>query len=172
MAKKNNIIIIGFMGVGKGTTARAYSKEYSRFNIDTDDLIESKENMKIKEIFKEYGEAKFRSLEQECADWIETSVDNSFISCGGGFYKVDNLKRLGTVILLEASYEWIYTRLATAPNSKSKLKKRPLFSEPQKAKRLYNEREKAYKNIADVIINVENKDLTEIIREIHKKVYI
>jgi len=172
MAKKNNIIIIGFMGVGKGTTARAYSKKYSCFNIDTDDLIESKENMKIKEIFKEYGEAKFRSLEQECADWIEKSVDNSFISCGGGFYKVNNLKRLGTVILLDASYEWIYNRLATAPNSKSKLKKRPLFSEPEKAKRLYNEREKAYKNIADVIVNVENKNLTEIIKEIHKKVYI
>jgi len=172
MVRKNNIIIIGFMGVGKGTTARAYSKEYSCFNIDTDDLIESKENMKIKEIFKEYGEAKFRLLEQECANWIEKSVDNSFISCGGGFYKVDNLKKLGTVILLDASYEWIYNRLLVAPNSKSKLKKRPLFSEPEKAKKLYSEREKAYRNIADVIINVENKDLTKIIKEIHKKVYI
>jgi len=170
--KKNNIILIGFMGVGKGTTARAYSKEYSCFNIDTDDLIESKENMKIKEIFKEYGEAKFRSLEQECADWIEKSVDNTLISCGGGFYKVNNLKKLGTVILLDASYDWIYNRLATAPNSKSKLKKRPLFSEPKKAKKLYNEREKAYKNIADIIINVEEQNLTKIIREIHNKVYI
>jgi len=170
--KKNNIILIGFMGVGKGTTARAYSKEYSCFNIDTDDLIESKENMKIKEIFKEYGEAKFRSLEQECADWIEKSVDNSFISCGGGFYKVNNLKKLGTVILLDASYDWIYNRLATAPNSKSKLKKRPLFSEPEKAKKLYNEREEAYKNIADIIINVEEQNLTKTIKEIHKKAYI
>jgi shikimate kinase len=170
--KKNNIIVIGFMGVGKGTTARAYSQKYAYFNIDTDDLIESKENMKIKEIFKEYGETKFRSLEQECANWIEKSVEHSLISCGGGFYKVNNLRKLGTVVLLEATYEWIYDRLSTAPNSKSKLKKRPLFSEPQKAKKLYIEREKAYRKIADVIVNVEKKELTEIIKEIHKKVYI
>ncbi len=169
---KKNIILIGFMGVGKGTTARAYSKEYNCFNIDTDDLIESKENMTIKEIFKKYGEKKFRSLEQECANWIEKSVDNSFISCGGGFYKVNNLKKLGTVVLLDASYEWIYNRLSTAKNAKAKLKKRPLFSEPEKAKSLYKEREKDYLKIADVVINVENKTLIEIIKKIHKKVYI
>jgi shikimate kinase len=170
--EKNNIILIGFMGVGKGTTARAYSKEYGVFNIDTDDLIESKENMKIKNIFKEYGEEYFRSLEQECANWIETSVDNSFISCGGGFYKVNNIKRLGKVVLLDASYDWIYNRLLSAKNSKAKLKKRPLFSEPQKAKQLYKERKEVYKKIADIIIDVESKDLTEIIKEIHKKAYL
>jgi len=170
--KKNNIILIGFMGVGKGTTARGYSKKYGSFIIDTDDLIESKENMKIKEIFKKYGEKKFRSLEQECANWIEKSVDKTLISCGGGFYKVKNLKKLGTVVLLDASFEWIYNRLLTAPNSKSKLKKRPLFSEPTKAKRLYKEREKNYKKVADIIINVENKDLTEVVKEIYKKTHL
>ncbi len=167
---KNNIILIGFMGVGKGTTARAYSKEYGSFIIDTDDLIESKENMRIKEIFKKYGESRFRSLEQECANWIENSVDNSFISCGGGFYKVNNLKKLGKVVLLHASFDWIYNRLLTAKNSKSKLRKRPLFLEPKKAEELYNDREKAYLNIADIVINVENRNLIEIIREINKKV--
>ncbi|MCH9740222.1 MAG: shikimate kinase, partial [Epsilonproteobacteria bacterium] len=111
---KKNIILIGFMGVGKGTTARAYAKKYKCFNIDTDDLIESKENERIKKIFEEHGEAHFRSLEQECANWIEDSVDNTLISCGGGFFKVNNLKKLGTVVLLDASYEWIYNRLSTA----------------------------------------------------------
>ncbi len=40
--KKRNIILIGFMGVGKGTTARAYSKKYNSFIIDTDDLKSQK----------------------------------------------------------------------------------------------------------------------------------
>jgi len=170
--KKRNILLIGFMGVGKGTTARAYSKKYDSFIIDTDDLIESKENMKIKEIFKKYGEKKFRSLEQECANWIEKSVDNTLISCGGGFYKVKNIKKLGIVVLLNAPFEWIYNRLLTAPNSKTKLKKRPLFSEPSKAKKLYREREKDYKKVADIIIDVEDRDLTEIIKEIYKKTHL
>jgi len=160
------------MGVGKGTTARAYAQRYNCFNIDTDDLIESKENKKIKEIFEENGEAYFRDCEQACANWIELSVDNSFISCGGGFYNVSNLKELGTIVLLDASYEWIYNRLSTAENSKAKLKKRPLFSEPKKAKKLYKEREKAYKKIADVVIDVENKTIKALVKEIHKKAYI
>ncbi len=166
---KKNIILIGFMGVGKGTTARAYAKKYKCFNIDTDDLIESKENRKIKTIFEKEGEEYFRTLEQECANWIEKSVNNTLISCGGGFYKVKNLKKLGTVVFLDASFDWIYNRLSTAENSKAKLKKRPLFSEPKKAKRLYKEREKAYRKVADIIINMENKDLKGIIKEIHKK---
>lgn len=157
------------MGVGKGTTARAYAQKYKCFNIDTDDLIESKTNIKIKNIFEEYDEKYFRDLEQECADWIESSVENSLISCGGGFYKISNLKKLGTIVLLDASYDWIYNRLAIAENSKAKLKKRPLFSEPKKAKKLYKERERAYKAVADIVINVEQKELKEIIKEINKK---
>jgi len=160
------------MGVGKGTTARAYAEKYGTFIIDTDDLIESKENRKIKTIFKEDGEKYFRLCEQQCADWIESSVNHSFISCGGGFYNVSNLKKLGTVVLLDASYDWIFNRLSTAENAKAKLRKRPLFSEPKKAKKLYNEREEAYKKIADLIIDVEEKNLKAVIKEIHKKVYI
>ncbi|HHD72394.1 MAG TPA: shikimate kinase, partial [Epsilonproteobacteria bacterium] len=70
----NNIILIGFMGVGKGTTARAFAARYGMYNIDTDDLIESRENRSIKKIFREEGESYFRALEQETADWIEGHV--------------------------------------------------------------------------------------------------
>ncbi len=166
---KNNVILIGFMGVGKGTIARAYADKYNCFNIDTDDLIESKENCKVKDIFKNKGEKYFRALEQECANWIESSVTNTLISCGGGFFKVNNLEKLGTVILLDASYDWIYNRLSTAENAKAKLKKRPLFAEPKKARKLYKEREKSYRKVANVIINVEKLSLKEVIKEIHKK---
>jgi shikimate kinase len=169
---KSNIILVGFMGVGKGSTARAYSKKYDSFIIDTDDLIESKENREIKKIFKKQGESYFRSLEQDCANWIEKSVDNTLISCGGGFYQVDNIKKLGTVILLDASFDWIYNRLVTAKNSKEKLKKRPLFSEPIKAEELYNKRADDYKKVADFIINVEGKDRKTLIEEIYKLLYI
>jgi len=156
---KKNIILIGFMGVGKGTTARAFTKKYGTYIIDTDDLIESKENKEVKKIFAKKGEAYFRAQEQETANWIEKCVTGTLISCGGGFYKVDNLKKLGTVVLLDASFEWIHNRLKTAKNAENKLAKRPLFSKEKEAKKLYKEREKAYKEVADVIVNVENKSL-------------
>ena len=166
---KKNIILIGFMGVGKGTVARAYAKRYGVFNIDTDDLIESSVNKEVKEIFAKYGEAHFRAREQACANWIQKSVKKTLISCGGGFYKVDNLEKLGTVVLLDASFEWIHNRLKTAKNSEEKLAKRPLFSEIDKAKALYNEREAAYKAVADVVVNVEGKSMKEICKEIKKR---
>jgi len=166
---KKNIILIGFMGVGKGTTARAFSKKFNVYNMDTDDLIESKENKEVKKIFAKQGEAYFRAQEQATVDWIEKCVQGTFISCGGGFYKVNNLKKLGTVVLLDASFEWIHNRLKTAKNAENKLAKRPLFSQEKVAKKLYNEREKAYRKLADVIVDVENLTLDEQIDFIAKK---
>ncbi len=166
---KKNIILIGFMGVGKGTTARAFAKKYNVYNIDTDDLIESKENREVKKIFEKKGEAYFRACEQQTADWIEKCVKGTLISCGGGFYQVENLKKLGTVVLLDASFEWIHNRLKTAKNAEAKLAKRPLFSKEKEAKKLYKEREKFYKKLADVVVDVENLTLDEQLEFIAKK---
>ena len=163
-----NILLIGFMGVGKGTVARALARESELFAIDTDDLIESLENRKIKEIFKTEGEPYFRKLEQKTADWLATSVQNAIISTGGGFYKVKNVKAIGTVILLDASFDAIYKRILSHPNAEKKLAKRPLFQSPRKAKKLYKEREAAYREIADHIIQVEGKSPEKIAKEIKK----
>ena len=165
---KHNILLIGFMGVGKGTTARAFAKEYNLFNIDTDDLIESKENKKVSKIFQKYGESYFRALEQETANWLQNSVKGTLISCGGGFYKVNNINKIGKVVLLDASFDWIYNRLKNAPNSEAKLAKRPLFQDLKKAKALYKERIKEYKKVADYVIDVESKSDKKILKELAK----
>ena len=157
------------MGVGKGTTARAFTKKYGTYIIDTDDLIESKENKEVKKIFEKKGEAYFREQEQATADWIEKCVNDTFISCGGGFYKVNNLKKLGTVVLLDASFDWILNRLKTAKNAEAKLAKRPLFAKEKEAKNLYKERKKAYKKLADIVVNVEKMTLEEQLTFIAKK---
>jgi len=165
---KDNILLIGFMGVGKGTIARAFAKKYKIYNIDTDDLIESKENKSIPKIFQKYGEDFFRQKEQETANWLEECVKGTLISCGGGFYKVKNLNKIGKVVLLDASFDWIYNRLKNAKNSEAKLAKRPLFQDLKKAQDLYNTREKEYKKVADFIINIENKKDKDILKDLAK----
>ena len=158
------------MGVGKGSTARALSRYLHKYTIDSDDLIQTLTNQKIKEIFKKSGEKKFREIEQFTANWIQNSVKDTIISVGGGFYKVDNIKKLGKIVYLKASFDWIYNRLKSAKNSKNKFKKRPLFYDIQKARELYNSRVSEYEKIADIIIDVQNLTTQEVCEVIKNEV--
>ena len=164
--KKNNIILIGFMGVGKGTVARALVKKSNMFAIDTDDLIESMENRKIKKIFEVEGEPYFRALEKKTALWLEESVNSTIISTGGGFYKQENINKIGKVVYLKSSFQGILDRINNAPNAANKLKKRPLLQNLEEAKKLYDLRAKEYEKVAKIVVDVENKDIKDIVKEI------
>lgn len=157
MKKKNNIVLIGFMGVGKGTIARALYNETKFFPLDCDDLIESAYNLKIKEIFAKFGEDEFRKTEKKLAKFIEKNVSNAIISTGGGFYKVPNLKKLGTIIYLKSDFEGIISRIKNSPNATKKLAKRPLLKDPSEAKKLFDKRKDEYEKVADLIVDVSNK---------------
>ncbi len=165
-----NIILIGFMGVGKGSVAREVVKNSDYIAIDTDDLIESMENKTIKKVFVEDGEAHFRALEKKVANWLQKSVKNTLISTGGGFYKQKNIKDIGIVVLLDSPFDKIIKRIKAHPNAAKKLKKRPLLADLQKAEELYNERLPEYKALADIVIDVTNKSALECTKELLKKV--
>ncbi len=165
-----NIILIGFMGVGKGTIARALVKQSDYFAIDTDDLIQSLENKKVKEIFDTYGEPYFRDLEKKCALWCEKNVVKSIISTGGGFYKQPNIKEIGTVIYLKSTFENIIQGLKDAPNSAKKFKKRPLLNDLVEAEKLYNQRVKEYETIADITVDVSDFNEEKAVNNILKAI--
>ena len=158
------------MGVGKGTIARALVKKSGMFGLDSDDLIESIENRKIKTIFEEDGEEYFRALEKKTAKWLSKNVKNTIISTGGGFFKVDNLNKIGKVIYLKSSFNGIIERLKAQPNAKQKFDKRPLLKSIGKAKSLFNERTSQYELKADIVINVENVTINKIIDNILEEI--
>ncbi len=164
-----NIVLIGFMGVGKGTIARAVVKRSGMFGVDSDDLIESVENRKVKTIFEEDGEEYFREMERKTAKWLSKNVQNSVISTGGGFFKVDELNSIGRVIYLKSSFEGIIKRIKAQPNAKQKFNKRPLLKDRNRAKALFDERTAQYEKKADVVIDVENRDVDKIVKDILKE---
>ena len=165
-----NVILIGFMGVGKGSVARELIKISDYLALDTDDVIESMENRRIKNIFESDGEAYFRALEKKVATWLESSVKNTLISTGGGFYKQEKLKKIGTVVLLDSPFNEILKRIKNHPNAIKKLKKRPLLSDLEKAKELYDLRRPEYLALADVVIDVIKKSALDCAKEILTKV--
>lgn len=150
-----NILLVGFMGVGKSTIARTLAKKLDVVSVDTDSIIENMENKKIKKIFKNSGENYFRTLEQQVANWLEKSVTNTIVSVGGGFYAVTNLKKIGKIIYLNSSFEDILKRIKNHPNAKRKLAKRPLLASKKQAKILFDKREKEYIKCADIIIDMK-----------------
>ena len=165
-----NIVLIGFMGVGKGSVAREMLRHTEYVAIDTDDLIESMENRKIKAIFHEEGEEYFRKLEKKVAKWLEKNVKNTLISTGGGFYKQKNLKKIGIIVLLDSPFDAIIARIKAHPNAAKKLKKRPLLRDLKAAKKLYDERRLEYVKLADIIIDVTDKSALACSKELLKKV--
>jgi len=158
------------MGVGKGSVAREVVENSDYIAIDTDDLIESMENRRIKKIFQDDGESYFRDIEKNISIWLEKNVKNTLISTGGGFYKVKNLKKIGTVVFLDSPFDAIIKRIKEHPNAEKKLKKRPLLNDLEKAKELYKLRRPEYLALADIVIDVTNKSALDCTKEILKKV--
>ena len=150
--------------------AREIIKQTQIVAIDTDDLIESMENRMIKKIFETDGEKYFREIEARVAKWLEKSVENTLISTGGGFYKVKNLKKIGTVVFLDSPFDKIYERIVNHPKAQAKIKKRPLLQDLEKARALYEERRPQYKSLSDITIDVTDKSVEKIVKEILKKV--
>ncbi|EIB1716595.1 shikimate kinase, partial [Campylobacter jejuni] len=60
-------------------------------------------------------------------------------------------------------FEYLKKRL-----DKDEISKRPLFYDEIKAKKLYNERLSKYEQKANFILNIENKNIDELLSEIKK----
>ena len=166
--KKNNIVLIGFMGSGKTSVGIKLSYRLKITFLDTDKQIERKQGRSISEIFASDGEDVFRQMETDCIrELIEdnTNIMQIFSTGGGTPVREENrelLKRLGTVIYLKVSPEVVYERLKDDTT-------RPLLqTENPKARieELLAARKEAYESAADMIIEVDEKSLEEIVDEI------
>ena len=114
-----NIYLIGFMGAGKTSVARALSAASGMDMIEMDQRIEQEAGMPITEIFAKYGEEYFRDLETEL---VRTLAGESelVVSCGGGsVLREENAARMkesGHIVLLTASPETIFERVRYSTN--------------------------------------------------------
>ena len=154
------MILTGFMGSGKSTVGRELAKELNTYFLDTDILIENFEGMSINEIFKNFGEEKFRKMEKKCFEWIKKDVQNTVVSVGGGFpVFIPEIKEAGIVIYLKVTFDDILNRM-----NEEEIKKRPLFKNTNKAKELFEKRDEIYLKLADYVI--ENKNLKKTIQKI------
>ncbi len=173
-----NVVLVGFMGSGKTTVGKLIGKYLKRRFYDCDELIAQKMELSLEEIFKRYGEIRFRSIETEVLNML-SKLNDIVIATGGGaitrYRNVELIKKNGVVIYLYTDLLELYER------TKIDKTKRPLlvleggnfFSNMA---RLVSQREELYTKIADIKIDTTNKspkDVSEeIIRKLKERKYI
>jgi len=163
-----NIILTGFMGVGKTSIGTRLASDLGYTFVDTDDLIEADQKTTITEIFAQKGEPYFRDVE---ARVIRTVLENEnqVVSTGGGAVIRDEnreaFKEAGLVVCLMARPEVIYERIKHETH-------RPLLKVPDPMARIRDllESRAEFYGQADLIIDTSEKSVDEAVLEIKEKV--
>lgn len=156
-----NICLIGFMGCGKTTVGQALSEQLAYDWIDLDVYIEEKTKKDIPTLFKEYGEAYFRKIEEECLQEV-VQKENCIISTGGGVIispeNVGVLQKTCT-IYLSYPFEVLYERIAGDSN-------RPLVTSKEALETRFLDRLDLYEKASGVKIKCMDKSVRQIVQEI------
>lgn len=161
----SNLILVGPMGAGKSTIGRLLAKELHLVFKDSDKEIEQRCGANIPWIFDVEGEAGFREREQAMLAEL-CDEGGMVIATGGGAVMRDAnrliLKNGGKVIYLHASVEQQISRTARDKN-------RPLLQKPnpdQILRDLMQMRDPLYREIADVIIETDERPPRLVVLEI------
>lgn len=164
-APQENIILIGFMGVGKTTVSARLGRMLRRTVLDTDQIIAERLQASIPEIFERRGEPFFRAAEHMLLSELKRE-SGSVISCGGGIIlRSDNrrlLRSMGTVILLTATPETICARVSQRTDL-------PLLCENRTLSHIQSmlkNRERFYRACADLTISTDQKSVARICAQI------
>ena len=163
-----NIVLTGFMGTGKTAVGKEIARLLDMKLIDVDTEIEKSEKMTINEIFKQFGEPRFREIETEMITKLSKDK-NSIISTGGGAVlkqeNMDILRENGVIICLIATPETILGRTSNSNDRPLLQVENPL----ERIKGLLNFRRPFYER-ADVMIDTEGKTPLQIAEEIIERV--
>ncbi len=164
--RKKSYVLIGFMGSGKTTVGEELAKELGVEFIDTDAYIVENQGCSINEIFERMGEEYFRNLESEAVKELSQTFKPMVLSVGGGLVmrdiNVGYLKAIGQIVYLRASVDTLCARLE-GDDTRPLLKGTNLRG---RIEELMAKRKERYEEVADVVIDTDDKKVLEIVRDI------
>jgi shikimate kinase len=153
---KAQIVMVGFMGSGKTSVARALSLELPAVFIDLDDWITRTYGREPRMLIEQDGENRFRELETKALVEVLDGDDRRVIAAGGGTWTFECNRQLikaggAFTIWLDAPFELCWRRIEAGGES------RPLARSREEAARLFDARRPLYA-LADTRILVAGEN--------------
>ena len=160
--KKTNIVLIGMPASGKSTVGVILAKVSGKKFIDTDLVIQLREDALLADIIKEKGVDGFMKSEEEAI--LSVDENNTVIATGGsavyGEKAMEHLKKNGTVIYLKVEKAELFKRLKNIKERGVVLKQGETLEE------MYDNRSVLYEKYADIIIEERKCTIEETIEKI------
>jgi shikimate kinase len=138
--KADKLYLVGFMGAGKTSVARALGRRMGWRFEDIDHRVEAREGLRVAEIFVRHGEPYFRGIERSVLQDLLPQRHIIVATGGGTFDDPDNRAAMladGAVAWLDVPLERVIERVPADG-------RRPLASDRTQMEQLYARRGAAY----------------------------
>lgn len=151
---KSNLTLIGMPGAGKSTIGIILAKNLAMGFIDTDVLIQINRQKTLQQILDKSGHLALRAIEEK--EILKLNIENHVIATGGSAVyspkAMAHLKKISKVVFLEVNFDVLEKRIHN-------FKTRGIAkAENQTFATLFQERQRLYKQYADVTIDCNFKD--------------
>jgi shikimate kinase len=162
-ARTDKVYLVGFMGSGKTTVARALGRRLGWRVLDLDEEIERREGRSVARVFAEQGEPYFRKVEREVL-LAFLPARNVIVATGGGTFiqpanRADILAD-GTTVWLDAPFSRIVDRVPSDG-------RRPLAADREAFAALFEDRRAVYR-LAHLRIDARGRVEALVERLIHE----
>jgi shikimate kinase len=140
---ERRIIVVGFMGCGKTTVARALAERLGCAMVDLDSFITDREGHTPAEIIVQDSEPSFREIETQALRVVLEENAARVIALGGGAWMIEANRALAAKhdclsVWLDAPFELCWERIQSSGAI------RPLAPDRENAKALYESRRASY----------------------------
>ena len=165
MSGPAHVALVGLPGSGKSTIGRQLARRLGRPFIDTDQVIEQRVGLSIRDFFEREGEESFRDLEQSVIDEL-TLGEPCVLSTGGGAVlrpaNRQHLKQRTQAIYLQAAPEEFLRRLRHD-------RSRPLLQVPDplaRLRELYTLRDPLYRESARCVVETGRPSVAALVNTV------
>jgi shikimate kinase len=138
--KADKLYLVGFMGAGKSTVARALGRRLGWRVEDVDERIEARERRSVASIFAQHWEPYFRNVERQVLRDLLPQRQIIVATGGGTFVEPDNR----ALMLADGAVAWLDLTLPQVIERVPADGRRPLAADRLAMEQLYLKRQLAY----------------------------